>query len=76
MVDPVTICLGTAAAGYGAYTAWARKNKPEQLGKLEPMKRLWGERRGVIVHTVGYSIIPAFVGIILILSGLFGVSLF
>jgi hypothetical protein len=75
-MDPVTTCLGVAAIGFGAYTTWARRTRPEQFGKLEPMKRMWGERGGVIVHAIGYSVIPIFVGLLFLLSGLAGVSLF
>ena len=39
------------------------------------MKRMWGDRGGAIVHTIGYSIIPIFVGLLFLLSGLAGVSL-
>jgi len=70
----VTVLLGVAALGYGAYTAWARRAKPEQFGKLEPMKKLWGEKAGPIVHVVGYTVIPIILGAVLVILGLQGVK--
>lgn len=75
-MDPVTVLVGIAAIGYGLYTAWARRAKPEQFKKLDPMKSFWGERGGQLVHIVGYTVLPIIVGIVLILSGLRGASLF
>jgi len=75
-MDPVTVCLGVAAMGYGAYTGLARRAKPAQLGKLEAMKRFWGERAGVAVHVVGYTVVPIVLGIVLIVRGLQGAAVF
>ena len=75
-MNPVTVLVGVAAIGYGVYTAWARRTRPEQFKKLEPMKKFWGERAGPIVHVVGYTLVPIVVGIVLLLSGLQGASLF
>jgi hypothetical protein len=75
-MDPVTVSVGVAAMGYGAYTAWARRSKPEQFKKLEPMKRFWGERGGLAVHVVGYTVVPIVFGIVLVVRGLQGGALF
>ncbi len=75
-MDLVTISVGIAAIGYGMYTAWARRSQPANFWKLEPMKNFWGERGGLAVHFVGYTLIPIVVGILFVLSGLRGVSLF
>ena len=40
------------------------------------MKKFWGETGGLIVHVVGYTVVPIVVGIVLVLSGLRGGSLF
>jgi len=37
-MDPLTIGLGVAAAGYGCYTAYIRQKDPSKFGKLEAMK--------------------------------------
>jgi hypothetical protein len=75
-MNPVTILVGAAAIGYGIYTAWARRAKPEQFRKLEPMKKFWGGKAGPIVHIVGYTIVPIVLGIVLVIRGLQGGSLF
>jgi len=75
-MNPVTVVVGIAAIGYGLYTAWARRTRPEQFKKLEPMKQFWGERAGPIVHIVGYTVAPIVIGIVLVFSGLQGASLF
>jgi hypothetical protein len=45
-MNPVIVVVGIAAIGYGVYTASARRTRPEQFKKLEPMKQFWGERAG------------------------------
>jgi len=75
-VNPVTVLIGVAAIAYGSYTAWARRAKPEQFKKLEPMKNVWGNRGGQVVHVIGYTVVPIIVGIVLVWSGLQGTSLF
>jgi len=75
-VNPVTVLVGVAAIGYGVYTAWARRTRPEQFRKLEPMKKLWGEKAGPIVHIVGYTVAPIVIGIVLVVRGLQGAGLF
>ncbi len=72
----VTVLVGAVAIAYGAYTAWARRTKPEQFKKLEPMKQFWGEKAGLAIHIVGYTVVPIVVGIVLVLRGLQGGSLF
>jgi hypothetical protein len=66
------LLLGVAAIGYGAYTAYARVATPEKLGKLDAMKRQWGERAGTVAHVVAYTVVPAIVGMVLIAKGLIG----
>ena len=66
------IAIGIVALGYGIYTYFARKSKPEQFKKLEPMKKVWGEKLGYTIHVIGYTIIPIIVGIILIIAGILG----
>jgi hypothetical protein len=36
--------------------------------KLDKMKAFWGDKRGAIIHFVGYTIVPIVVGTILILT--------
>lgn len=75
-MNVTTVLVGVAAIAYGAYTAWARRAKPEQFKKIEPMKRVWGDTGGQVVHFIGYTLVPIIVGVILVLSGLRGGSVF
>lgn len=75
-MNVTTVGIGIAAIGYGLYTAWARRAKPEQSKKLEPMKKFWGDTGGEVVHFVGYTVVPIVIGAILVLSGLRGGSVF
>jgi len=36
------------------------------------MKKFWGERAGLMLHIVGYTLVPILVGISLLLGGLQG----
>lgn len=66
LVHVVTMLLGIAAIVYGLYVAYLRSKDPDNLGKLEPMKKLWGDRVGVFLHGVGYTVIPIAFGATLI----------
>ena len=64
------LLLGVAAILFGLYTAYARATAPEKLGKLDAMKKQWGERGGAAVHIIGYTAVPIVVGLILVASAL------
>ena len=70
-----TIIIGIAALLFGIYTMYVRSRNPEKFGKLKAMQENFGEKRGAILHIVCYSIIPIVFGIVMLLSGLIGVSL-
>jgi hypothetical protein len=72
----LTIVLGILCIGYGIYTAIMRAKAPEKFGKLEAMKKKFGDKAGQIVHIVSYTIVPILVGVAFFVSGLFGLSLF
>jgi hypothetical protein len=74
-MNQVTLAIGVFAIGFGAYTAWARVKRPETLKKLEPMKNHWGEKAGVAIHFVAYTVVPVFFGIVTVINGLNGGSL-
>jgi hypothetical protein len=71
-----TLVLGVFCVGYGIYTAFMRVKTPEKFGKLEAMKKKFGDKAGKIIHIVSYTIIPILVGIVFIITGFFGGSLF
>ena len=75
-MNPTTVLVGIAAVGNGVYTAWVRNARPEQFKKLQPMKEFWGARRGVVIHTIGYTVIPILFGLAMIVSAFAGGSLY
>ena len=75
-MDFLTLVLGIAAAIYGVYTAYARMKTPEKFGKLEAMKGFWGEKPGIVIHFVAYTIVPIVVGITFIVMAFNGKSIF
>jgi hypothetical protein len=72
----LTIVLGLLCIGYGIYTAIMRAKAPEKFGKLEAMKKKFGDKTGQIIHIVSYTIVPILAGIVFFATGLLGVSLF
>ena len=62
----LNLVLGALALGYGVYSLYARKTSPENFGKLEAMKKQWGDRAGTVVHVIAYTIAPILVGLVLI----------
>lgn len=75
-MNPVTILIGAAAIGYGIYTAYVRATNPAKFGKLEAMKKFWGEKVSMAIHVAAYTVIPILFGIVLIITGLQGGSIF
>ncbi len=72
----ITIAVGTLAAAYGGYTIWARRKKPEQFGKLAAMKERWGEKPGTAMHVISYTVLPIVLGLILVIRGVLGGSIY
>ena len=75
-MDPVTTIIGVLAVCYGLYTAWARVKKPEQFVKLEAMKKQWGDKAGTTVHVIAYTVVPIVLGVVMVVRGLRGGSVF
>ena len=75
MVNFFTLGLGILALAYGLYTLYARIVSQKTFGKLDAMKKVWGPKTGVFIHLFAYTILPIILGIILIFSGLKGVSI-
>ena len=71
-----TILLGIFCFLFGIYTFIVRIKSPEKFGKLEQMKKRFGDKTGTILHIVFYTIIPIIIGIVLLISGILGVNLF
>ncbi len=75
-MNMVTIAIGGAALVFGVYSIYLRLTNPNKLGKLAPMKEKFGEKPGNLIHLVAYSIVPLIFGIIIIYTGISGVSIF
>jgi hypothetical protein len=75
-MSPVTILIGAAALVFGIFTAYVRATNPARFGKLEAMKKQWGESAGRAIHVVAYTVVPILFGLVLIVAGMKGVSFF
>ena len=64
------VILGGLMVVFGIYTLWARKFAPNRLWKLEPMKKQWGEKAGLVIHVLAYTVLPLVLGAILLIGGL------
>jgi hypothetical protein len=75
-MDLFSIGLGVAAVLYGLITFFMRIKYPAKFAKLEAMKKFWGERKGLLLHTVSYSVLPILIGVMFIYKGFLGQSAF
>ena len=71
-----TVGLGLAMIAYGVTTIVLRATRPHFFRKLEPMKQFWGARTGLAIHVVGYSVAPIVAGLIFVITGARGGSVF
>ncbi len=72
----ISLAFGIAALAYGIFTLIQRKRAPEKFGKLDAMKKQYGEKAGYLVHTVLYSFVPLGVGATALMMGIKGKSFF
>ena len=68
-MDP-NIFLGGLMVVYGIVTLVLRQVAPHRFWKLEVMKKKWGERAGVVIHVLGYTVLPLVVGAVFLVRGL------
>ena len=61
------LIVGIFALCFGIYSLylWVA-GKTEKFGKLESMKKMWGEKLGKTIHIIGYVVAPLLVGIVFI----------
>jgi hypothetical protein len=71
-----TLAFGLFALLFGVCTLILRVKNPGKFRKLNAMKEKYGEKTGVIIHTISYTVIPIIVGILFIIIGLKGVTIF
>ncbi len=75
-MNATTIGIGAIAIAYGIFTGAAHAKWPHMFKKLQPMKERWGTRAGMALHLTGYTVVPITFGVVAVLAGLVGVSLF
>lgn len=76
-MDFLTVGIGVLILLYAFYIFYLRlKNDTSKLTKLTKMKEMWGEKKGSIIHFIGYVFIPMISGVVFVLLGFLGVSLF
>lgn len=73
-MDIGSVLFGTAFIVFAAATFFLRNSRPHIFKKLGPMKERFGERGGMIIHTIAYTVIPFVVGMIAVYCGLNGIS--
>ena len=62
---------------YGFFVLTLRiKNDTSKLSKLAKMKEIMGEKKGSVIHLIGYAILPMAAGIVFVIMGFKGVSFF
>jgi len=71
-MDYTTLAIGLFALLFGIYTLIVRMKKPEKFGKLNVMKEKFGDKAGVVIHTISYTIIPIIAGILFIIIAIKG----
>jgi hypothetical protein len=60
--------LGVLAIVYGLYSYYQRKVAPEKIEKLQSMIERNGEKMANNIHLIGYTILPIFAGVLLLLA--------
>ena len=71
-----TLIIGLLALIFGLSTLILRIKNPEKLKKLTAMREKYGEKVGIAIHTIFYTVIPLVAGSIFITLALKGISLF
>lgn len=54
---------------YGMYTGILRVKNPSSFTRVESMKKTYGEKTGLILHIVFYTIVPIVIGMFFIYVG-------
>jgi hypothetical protein len=76
-VNQLTVVIGVVMIAYGIYVFLLRlKNDTRKLQKFFNMKETIGEKKGSLVHLVGYVILPIIIGIVFVIMGFKGISFF
>ncbi|GMT50331.1 MAG: hypothetical protein IEMM0008_1870 [bacterium] len=65
-----TLGIGIAAFVFGLVSIYIRIYMPDKFSKLKLMKETYGEKRGLWIHIIAYTVLPMIAGIIFILKEL------
>ncbi len=72
-----TLFFGIFALLFGLFTIYLRLFKAsEGLGKLDKMKKTYGEKAGTIIHIFSYTVLPIAAGILFIVAYYNGSDIF
>lgn len=72
----MTVAIGLGAMLFGLSTFIIRLTSPDKLGKLQPMQERFGAGVGAAIHGIAYIVAPLGFGIVALVLGLQGQSLF
>lgn len=75
-VNVATVLIGVAMVAFGLATLVVRQVKPAAFRKLGPMRERFGYGLGTTIHVVFYSLVPIGAGIVFIIRGVAGQSVF
>ena len=75
-MDLPTLLIGAFAICFGIYTAVVRIFWPQKFGKLEAMKKRYGNKVGTVVHVIGYTLAPIGFGLVMLHTAYRGGSIF
>lgn len=76
VMNSTTVGIGIATLLFGIYSLYLRITRNDKFEKLKDMQNRFGEKNGGLMHLLLYCIAPAIFGIIMIIAGRKGFSMF
>ena len=71
-----TLIISIFALLFGLYTIYLRLFKNSKgLGKLDAMKKAYGEKAGIIIHILFYTVVPVAIGVLGIVAYSLGIDI-
>lgn len=76
-MNPITVIIGLVFCGYGIMALKLRiQDREDKFKKLRPMRKVYGEKLGSLIHYLCYGIIPILFGIWILVAGVNGTEVF
>jgi len=75
-MNNTTIGIGVAAIFFGIYSLYLRITGNDRFKKLKDLQERFGEKNGGWIHLILYCFAPTIFGIIMIMAGRKGFSMF